>query len=198
MKKFPTKTITYTALLIALQVVLGSLVQVQLGNWKQFNFGFLAIAAAGILMGPVPAMIVGALGDVVGTLLFPTGAYFPGFTLSNALVGLIYGLTLRRGGRNRLKAYVPNHDQELLVRAILASVLVATCYLLLNSYWLSILYGSKTYAMWLSARAATNLVEIPLCSALLLLLQKALLRLPAALLPETSQFAVGAEEQAYR
>ena len=183
-KRFTTRIITYTALLTALQVVLGSLVQVQLGDWKQFNFGCLAIASAALLMGPVPAMVVAALGDVVGTLLFPTGAYFPGFTLSNALVGLIYGLTLRRGGRNRLKAYVPNHDQELLVHAILASVLVATCYLLLNSYWLSILYGSKTYAMWLSARAASNLVEIPVFSALIYLLSKALERLPVELRPE--------------
>lgn len=198
MKKFPTKTITYTALLIALQVVLGSLVQVQLGNWKQFNFGFLAIAAAGILMGPVPAMIVGALGDVVGTLLFPTGAYFPGFTLSNLIVGALYGLILRRGQRDALSDGGISVNQELLVRAVVASFSAALVYLLLNSLWLSILYGSRTYAMWLSARAATNLVEIPLCSALLLLLQKALLRLPAALLPETSQFAVGAEEQAYR
>ena len=189
MKRFPTKTITYTALLVALQVVLGSLVQVQIGNWKQFNFGFLAIASAGILMGPVPAMIVGALGDIVGTLLFPTGAYFPGFTLSNLIVGALYGLLLRRGRKDALSDSVSSANQELLVRAVIASFLVAMVYLLLNSLWLSILYGSRTYVMWLSARAASNLVEIPLCSALLLLLQKALLRLPKSLLPEEREVA---------
>ena len=189
MKRFPTKTITYTALLVALQVVLGSLVQVQIGNWKQFNFGFLAIASAGILMGPVPAMIVGALGDIVGTLLFPTGAYFPGFTLSNLIVGALYGLLLRRGRKDALSDSVSSANQELLVRAVIASFLVAMVYLLLNSLWLSILYGSRTYVMWLSARADSNLVEIPLCSALLLLLQKALLRLPKSLLPEEREVA---------
>ena len=93
--KFQVETITYTALLVALQVVLGNILQIPLME-KQYNFGFLPIAIAGALLGAPAAMIVGGLGDFLGAHLFPQGAYFPGFTLTNVLVGLVCGLVLYR------------------------------------------------------------------------------------------------------
>ena len=91
--KFQVETITFTALLVALQVVLGNVLQIPLME-KQYNFGFLPIAIAGALLGAPAAMIVGGLGDFLGAHLFPQGAYFPGFTLTNVLVGLVCGLVL--------------------------------------------------------------------------------------------------------
>ncbi len=192
-KSLPARTITYMALLIALQVVLGSLLQIPIGNSKQLNLGFLPIATAGVLMGPLAAMMVGALGDIVGTLLFPTGAYYFGFTLTNMIVGLLYGMILKRGKKDALSDNLNSQDQEQLVRAVIASFLVSMVYLSLNSLWLSFLYGSKTYMGWVMVRAATNLIEIPVSSALIYLLQKALLRLPNELLPEGAA-RVGAKE----
>ena len=57
--RYSTLWLTYTGVLIALQIVLGNLVQVALLE-KQMNLGFLPIAAAGYLFGPVSAMIVAA------------------------------------------------------------------------------------------------------------------------------------------
>ena len=70
---FSVEHITVTAMLVACQVVLGNLLQVPMLG-KQYNFGFVPIALAGALMGPVPAMIVGGLGDLLGAHLFPVGA----------------------------------------------------------------------------------------------------------------------------
>ena len=145
--------IAYTALLVALQVVLGNALQIPL-TFKQFHIGFLPIAAAGALLGPIPAMIVGGLGDFFGAHLFPAGAYFFGFTVSNMLVGLLYALLLYR-------------QKPCVWRAIGASLAVAVCYLFLNSYWLSILYASRAYWGWVGARWWTYLIEIPLASALI-------------------------------
>ena len=39
---------------------------------------------------------------LVGALLFPTGAFFPGFTLTAACTGLLYGLCLYRRDRSLL------------------------------------------------------------------------------------------------
>lgn len=157
------------ALLVALQVVLGKIVQINLVS-KEFNFGFLPVAVAGALLGPVPAAVVGALGDLIGSLLFPTGAYFPGFTLTGALVGLAYGLAL----------YQKNASW---VRALIAAVSGAVINLLLNSLWLSMLFGSKTYWGWIVARAGTYPLEAALHTVVMFAAIAALSRvkLPASI-----------------
>ena len=92
---FTTPQLVVLALLTALQVVLGNMLQVPLVG-KQFSFGFLPVAAAGAVLGVPGGLIVGALGDFIGAHLFPAGAYFPGFTLTSALVGVLYALPLHR------------------------------------------------------------------------------------------------------
>jgi len=145
--KFSTEILTCLALFVAMQVVLGSLAQVQWTDKKQFNLGFLPIAIAGAVFGPTPAMIVGALGDVIGTFLFPQGAYFWGFTISQALVGLIYGLFL--------------YQYKLsLRRTVLCCVMVSCLYLFLNSYWIHLLYGPD-YQVYIAVRWWMYLVETP-------------------------------------
>ena len=147
--------IAYTALLVAMQVVLGNLLQIPL-DFKQFNFGFLPVAVAGALLGPVPAMVVGGLGDFFSAHLFPVGAYFFGFTLTYVLVGLLYGLGLHK-------------QKPGIWRAAVISGLVAACNLFLNSYWLSILYGSRAYWGWVASRWWTYLPEWPVHTALIAL-----------------------------
>ncbi len=175
--RYTTKKITYLAVLVALQVVMSNLVHISF-EWKQFNFGFLPIAAAAVLMGPVAAMIVGGLGDIVACILFPLGPYFPGFTLSNMLAGLIYGALLMRRENNRIAEYLPNEDQELMVRAVLARLAVGVTAPQLHSLRPMLLYGKKTSWMWMSSRIASNLIEIPVGAVLIYLLCKLLLRLP--------------------
>ena len=167
--RMTTQKLTLLALLTALQVVLGNLTQIPFVG-KQFNFGFLPIVAAGALLGPVPAMIVGGLGDFIGAHLFPAGAYFPGFTLTSAIVGLLYALPLHR-------------RQPCWIRAAAAAVLGMIPNLFLNSLWLSMLYASKTYWVWVTSRAVSYLVEIPVQVALIYLSLQALSRinLPAGL-----------------
>ena len=169
MKQFSTQLLVMMALLVALQVVLGKIVQINLVS-KELNLGFLPVALAGALLGPIPAAVVGALGDVIGSLLFPTGAYFPGFTLTSALVGVAYGLALHA-------------KKPSWVWVIVAAVSGAMINLLLNSLWLSMLYGSKTYWGWIAARAGSYLVETPVQVVVIYLMLSVFshIRLPKAL-----------------
>lgn len=171
----------YAGVLVALQVVLGNLVQVALLT-KQMNFGFLPVAAAGYLLGPIGGLVVGALGDVLGTLLFGTGAYFPGFTVSAALVGFLYGWLLSPDCQKWLTRIVPKFNYELLIRAMLASLLVAAVYIFLNSYWLTFIV-SKGYWALLIGRLPFNLAEAPIFALLITAACAALDRLPPSLLP---------------
>ena len=160
---FSVENITVTAMLIACQVVLGNLLQVPMLG-KQYNFGFVPIALAGALMGPIPAAIVGGLGDLVGAHLFPAGAYFPGFTLTSALVGVLYALPLY-------------HQKPTVWRVVVAVALASVVNLFLNSLWLSMMYGSKTYWGWLVSRAGTYLVEGPAQAVVMFLCLQGLGRL---------------------
>ena len=171
-KLFSTQLLVLMALLVALQVVLGKIVQINLIS-KELNLGFLPVALAGALLGPVPAAVVGALGDLIGSLLFPTGAYFPGFTLTSALVGLAYGLAL-------------HGKKPSWVWVIVAAVSGAAINLLLNSLWLSMLYGSKTYWGWIAARAGSYLVETPVQVVVIYLMLTVFsrIRLPKAFRPD--------------
>ena len=71
--------------------------------------------------------ITGALGDLIGALLFPVGAYFPGFTLSSFLDGAIYGWCFRKGTGKR----------QILLAVLLVQVAIS---LLLNTFWLTVLF----------------------------------------------------------
>lgn len=157
-----TEKIAYAALLVAMQIVLGNLVQIPLPT-KQFNFGFLPVAVAGMFLGAPWAMVVGALGDFFGAHLFSAGAYFPGFTLTYALVGLIYGLLL-------------HHKKATWWRIALACACVAVVNLFLNSYWLTY-FIPKGYWVLVSGRILTYLIDIPLSVVVIYVVARGLGRL---------------------
>mgnify|MGYP003608337243 CR=1 FL=1 len=183
MKKIRLNTLwlSYTGVLVALQIVLGNLVQIAMLE-KQMNLGFLPIAAAGYLFGPVSAMIVAALGDILGTLIFGTGAYFPGFTVTALIVGCLYGLMMYPRYQKWIAKTFANRYVQLAVRAVLAALLAAAVYIFLNSYWITF-FVSKGYWLILLGRLPFNLVEVPIFAALITLTCIALDRLPPSLLP---------------
>ena len=167
-KKSRILFIALTAMLVALQVILGNLLQVPFLD-KQYNFGFQPILIAGWLLGAPAAMLVGGLGDFIGAHLFPAGAYFPGFTLTSAIVGILYASPLYK-------------KQPCWIRAAVAAVLGMIPNLFLNSLWLSMLYTSKAYWGWVVARASSYLIEIPVQVVLIYLCLEGLsrMKLPAS------------------
>lgn len=115
-------------MLVAVHVLLSRILSVNAWNMK-IGLAFLPVYAAAYLYGPWVAALVGGLGDLVGALAFPIGPYFPGFTLSCALTGVIFGLLLK-GGRP---------FKSVILAAAADQVIVG---LLMNTFWISVLYGS--------------------------------------------------------
>ena len=157
-----TKTMVTCALLVALQVILARFLSINT-TFVVVNFSFRAVALAGILFGPLWGMAVGGVSDLVGATLFPFGAFFPGFTLTAALVGLIYGGFLHtKDGMF--------HGRELWLRVVVASVCASAVRLVLNSVWLYVMYGAGLFGM-LPARVTESVcmlvVQILLLPALL-------------------------------
>lgn len=128
--------ITQLSVLVALEIVLSRFFSISLWNQK-LGFSFVALAMAGMLYGPVGGAIVGGLSDFIGAILFPIGTYFPGFTLTNAIVGVIFGLFLN----GKLIEKRKNKTLSLILYTDISVILNLTlCTLLLNTMWISILY----------------------------------------------------------
>ena len=138
--KINTKMIVVSAMLIAIEVVFSRLLAINLLIAK-VGLGFAAIAVCAMLYGPAWAALCSALGDLAGALLFPTGAFFPGFTATAALTGLIYGLFLYKNRPGLRQCFF----------AALANGFVVT--LVLNTAMISLVFGPDFWPL-LYARLA--------------------------------------------
>lgn len=139
MKKqlFSTRMLAVMGILIALEIVIA-----QFGTFRptqsiKVSPDFVPVVITAILYGPLPAMIMSILADVLGAFLFPVGPYFPGFTLTAALTGLLYGLLLRD------RQDLPHTAAAVLLQQWVLSFL-------LNTLWLHVLYGSPYKALLLT------------------------------------------------
>lgn len=138
-----------SALFVALYAV-----KLPLSESLRITFTFIPLAIAGWLFGPFPAMLIGFVGDVIGFFSFPSpGAYFPGFTLSSMLTGFIFGIFLYRADTAKPKSIV----------LIILSKLIISLFIniILNSLWLSMLYG-KAYYVYLISHCIKNAVAFPI------------------------------------
>ena len=156
--------LTVCALLVAIATVLGFFKLVVVPELIEIRFAFMPIGMSGILFGPLVGGIVGALADVLGYLVKPTGPFFPGFTIATAISGVIYGVFLYRK-----KVTIP---RVMLAQAV-ESVVVS---LLLNSLNLSILYGNGFLAV-LTPKIVKAIALYPFKTALLYLVLVAVPRI---------------------
>ncbi|MBR5315257.1 MAG: folate family ECF transporter S component [Firmicutes bacterium] len=134
------------ALLIAMQIILSRFLSINAWNLK-IGFAFTAVFVAAYLYGPWFAAVVATIADVVGACLFPSGAFFPGFTVTAILSGLLMGFFL----------YKKQTPSRILATVAIDQLILS---LLLNTYWLSILYGSP-YIPLLATRAIQCVVMAP-------------------------------------
>ena len=123
-----THKLVLMAMLVAIQVVLSRFLSINLWNLK-IGFSFVPITLAGMLLGPMGAGLTGMVADIIGATLFPSGAFFPGFTLTAFITAFGYGFFLHK-----------KQDMPHILAAVLFSEIVGT--LLLNTKWIAILYGT--------------------------------------------------------
>ena len=142
-----TKKLAVSALLITADVILTRLLAINT-NVMKIGLGFAAVALCALLYGPWWAAMTAALGDLLGSLLFPTGAYFPGFTLTAACTGLIFGLCLYK---KEPRWFYP--AAAALLNTVLVSYLANT--------WMICLITGNSYAAMLAARAVQLAVMLP-------------------------------------
>ncbi len=142
------RVVTFCGVMGALAVVLGALTTISLGPYVKFGLSGLPDQAVDFLFGPaVGAVFSGAL-EVVKFVLRPDGVYFPGFTLSAVLSGLIWGFALYR--------------RPLTLSRVIAAQLIIKIFINLgcNTLWLVVLYQKAAWAIF-PARVLANVTRLP-------------------------------------
>ena len=146
------KAFVTTAMFLAIAVVLG-FYSVQVTDFIKISFSFIADEMTGMMFGPVVGGVMGAAADLIKYLVHPTGAFFPGFTISGAISGMIYGVILYKK---------PVQVKRILLANGLAMIFVN---ILLNTYWLTLLYGQGFLAI-LPVRVLKEIILYPIYVAL--------------------------------
>ena len=124
------QSICLCGLFVAAYVAL-SFFSIKMTEFLEFRFAFLALVAAAAYGGPVMGMAAGLTGDVISFFAAPqTGPFFPGFTISYALLGFLFGMILYRSRITPLRAFA----------AGLAEFIIACT---LNTLWLHFMYGME-------------------------------------------------------
>lgn len=152
--KMSVKSISIIGILVAMEIILA---RFSIHTWNlKIGFSFIPVVVAAIFYGPVTAGLVGAIGDIMGYILFPVGAYFPGFTLTAFVTGMIFGFFLRK-------------SQSVLnvVLAVLCVQIFVSQFM--NTYWISFLYGSPYWALFATRIYQTAaMIAVEIISTLLI------------------------------
>ncbi|WP_353097482.1 folate family ECF transporter S component [Tissierella praeacuta] len=174
--RLDTRTLTQSGFLVAISIVItrflsfmvplaGGLPALRLG------FGEVPLMISGLLFGPVVGGISGIVADLIGAWAFPQGPYFPGFTLSSMLWGVIsgmYGVYLRKKGEQGN----PFSYKRVFFIIIICTVFIST---LMNTYWLTQMMG-KGFMVLLPGRILSDIIKIPVETYIITILIKQLRR----------------------
>ena len=148
------KKIILAAMFLTILVVLSRFLSVKTPIMK-ISFAFIPTMLCATYLGWKWSVLVNVLGDLVGALLFPSGPYCVGYTITTAVAGLIYGLLLHKKSPEDLPGW------KFGIRVIDAVILVAVVVNMgLNTVCMSITMG-KAFWPLLGTRIIKQLIMIP-------------------------------------
>ncbi len=154
------RMLVLAALMMALRITVAAFF-IPVGDNLRVYASFFVAGLAGATLGPLLNTAVGFGADILGFFLFPSGAFFPGYTLSSMLGSFFYGLFFFRQPVTLWRAVACKGAVNILVNIGLGSL------------WSQILYGK---GMWyyLLKSAPKNLILWPIEAGLLYLFLKAM------------------------
>ena len=90
------QNIALSAMLVVLYVIINRFIAINIAAFGSPTFiritvSTIVLIIAGVVMGPIYGMLVGVVSDIVAALIFPIGAFFPGYTLTYAMAAFIPG-----------------------------------------------------------------------------------------------------------
>ncbi len=151
-------------ILAALAVALKFVASIDIGEYIRIGFSDLPGMAVSALFGPAVGGVFWGMLDIIKYLVAPTGPFFPGFTLSAVINGMIFGFVL--------------YHKNLTIKRVLAAQFISKLIISvgLNTFWLSVLYDNLFIVM-LPVRIVTALVMLPIDSMITFMILRFVSRL---------------------
>ena len=136
-------------ILAALAVALKFVASIDIGEYIRIGFSDLPGMAVSALFGPVTGGIFWGMLDIIKYLMVPNGPFFPGFTISAVINGILFGMVLYHKSLSIQRVFLAQLLSKLFVSVVL------------NTFWLSVLYDNLFIVM-LPVRIVTALVMLPI------------------------------------
>ncbi len=177
---FSTRTMVIMAVLTAIQIILARYLSIQVNEILRISFETVPLALAGMWLGPLGGAIVALVSDVLGTVIYGYGVWFPPIALGPIFFAVFCGWSAKYLFRSSLsetrdtwKVFAITAFAGL-INAFVIGVLTTTLYQM-------IVVGKEgTFAVLamanLAGRMATKPFVIVACSALTTLVNRAVYR----------------------
>lgn len=124
----------------------------------QVNFMFVPVMLAGMMLGWSGATFVATVADLIGAMLFPSGEFFFGYTLTAFLTGLVAGICLYRPSGVRL-------NKNFILRLVICILLIAGVLNGgLNTVWVLMMTGDASKVV-VPVRIIKQLIMAPIMFA---------------------------------
>ena len=143
MKKSKSQALKITAMLamlVAISIIAGKFLAIRGGDILRFSFENLPIIFAGIAFGPIPAVLVGVVADLIGCLMVGY-AINPIVTLGAAFIGATSGIVYI------LLKRTPIADSAVIVITVILSHLVGS--VLIKTFGLAVFYDMPVWLLML-------------------------------------------------
>lgn len=156
--KNSTLNLAVIAMLTALLVVLALYCTIKTQALK-ITLDFIPVMIAAKLYGAKGAGLVAGMGDIIGYICHPTGAWFPPITLTAVITGVVFGLMLKD---NSLKT--TKDKLKALFSVVIAQFGISA---FITPLWLNMLYGTSygtffiTRIPQIAIMTAVQLIFIP-------------------------------------
>jgi ECF transporter S component (folate family) len=126
------RNLVLAALVVSFATIIGTF-SIPVALNLHISFTFLFIAFGCMIYGPILGLFAGAAFDIIGYITHPFGAFFPGYTLSAMLSGLIYGLFLYRCRLSVLHIFlaklIVNYGVNVLLGSLWSKILIGRAFL---------------------------------------------------------------------
>lgn len=154
------RMLVFAAVIIAMRIAVKAVKIVIIPGALNFGFDFIVNSAGSMIYGPLVGLLVGAVSDTIGAVLFPTGAYFFPFIFAEMLSSFIFGLFLYRAKLSSWRV-IASRFAVVVVCNFIVNPLVMTLY--------NAVTGADPYKFITIARVIKNAAMFPLESVVLVI-----------------------------
>ncbi|MBQ5926735.1 MAG: folate family ECF transporter S component, partial [Clostridia bacterium] len=123
-----TNVLVFAALICALRIVVKSLRIPVIPGGLNFSFDAYINALGSIVYGPLIGLMVGAVSDTIGAILFPSGTYFFPFIFVEMSSSFIFALFLWRRKLSFSRVIISKFTVSFVCNVILTSLCMKWMY----------------------------------------------------------------------